>query len=98
MYLLGGGIKLGAVALTPVSLYAETIARGARDHVQVNVEDLLKGDLAIGEKQVYSLAWQARSIQRSGEAVCHPEEVGAQVLIEGIQGMHMRAGENEQVA
>jgi hypothetical protein len=98
VYLLGGGIKLGAVALTPVSLYAEAITRGAREHVQMNMEDLLKGGLAIGEKQVDSLAWQARSIQRSGQTMCYPEEVGAQVLIKGIQGMHMRAGEDEQMA
>jgi hypothetical protein len=30
--------------------------------------------------------------------VRYPEEVGAEVLIEGIQGMQMRAGEDEQVA
>ena len=98
VYLPGGGIQLGAVALAPVSLDAETVTQGAREHVQMNVEDLLEGGLAIGEKQVDSLAWQARPIHRSGQAVRHPEEVSAQVLIEGIQGMHMRAGEDEQVA
>ena len=42
-YLFGGGIQLGAIALTPVRLDAEAITPCSWEDVQVNVEDLLEG-------------------------------------------------------
>jgi hypothetical protein len=54
------------------------------DHVQVNVEDLLKGRRAISEEHVDSVAWQARPVQRPSQPVGPLEEVGAQALVKGF--------------
>jgi hypothetical protein len=37
-YLFGGAIQLGAVALTPVCVDAESVTGCAGEHMQVNVE------------------------------------------------------------
>jgi hypothetical protein len=66
--------------------------------MQVNVEDFLEGGLAVRQEHVDSRTREAGPIQRPGQAVRYPEEVGAQALIEVFQGLHVSAGEDKQMA
>jgi hypothetical protein len=93
--LLGAGIQLGAVTLTPVRINAEPIIRRARKHMQVDMKYLLEGSFTISKEHVYAFTRQARPVQGPGQAMCHLEQMGALILGENFQGLCMSAREHE---
>jgi hypothetical protein len=96
-HLLGGGVQLGAVTLTPVRIDAKAVTMRARKHMQVNVKYLLERSFTISKEHVDPLTRQARPVQGSSQAMCDLEEMGALILCEDFQGLRMSAWEHEKM-
>lgn len=79
---LGCVVELGARPFTPVSFDAEAIAGCSREHVEVDVEDLLERNLAVGQEQVHALTRKPRFAQRRGETLADPEHRHPELLIQ----------------
>ena len=75
---LGRIIQLGARSFTPVSVDAEAVATRTREHVEMDVEQLLERGLTVGQEQVHTIARNPRAAQRRREKLGgaehrHPE-------------------------
>ena len=92
-----GGVEFFAVASSPFRVDAESVARGPREYVQVHMEYFLERGLAVGEEHIHSLARQAGTAQRPRQPVCHPENVRPEILVEGLQEVHVCPGDHQQV-
>jgi hypothetical protein len=92
-----GGVEFFAVASPPFRVDVESVARGPREHVQVHMEYFLERGLAVGEEHIHSLARQAGTAQRPRQPVCHPENVRPEILVEGLQEVHVGPGDHQQV-
>ena len=90
--------------LTGAEAHGQTIPGVARQHVQVRVEDLLPGDLAVGKEEVHALG-QPELELGGGDPAAETHHLGGVFVVEVaepdgvVPGDHQRValGEGEQV-
>lgn len=97
-----GGVGLEGVACGPwigpgSCADREAVASDPREDVQVRVEDLLEGGLAIGQEQVYAVAWHPGRAESRAEPGGHREDVGGEIFGDLVQKCEVRVGDDHEV-
>ena len=86
------------VGEAPGGADAHAVAREPGDDVEVNVEDVLAGRLAVGQEEVDPLAADPRCADRGGHALGHAHQVGGILGVQAGQGGGVGTGDHQQVA
>ena len=81
----------------PVRADAEAVARETGEDVQMEVEDLLEGGLAVGEEHIHALTAQPRPPQRPADAVAGPPDVHAGFLVQVLQARGVQPGHDKDM-
>ena len=81
----------------PVRVDAEAVTRETGEDVQMEVEDLLEGGLAVGEEHIHALTAQPGPPQRPADAVADPPDVHAGFLVQVLQARGVQPGHNKDM-
>lgn len=101
MNLFGKCVKfrLGRLdSVHPAEVQTEAVSGVTRDHVQVDVENFLARDLAVGKEQVHAVAWNHSAAKGLSEALRHAKHLRAGIGIESGKKTGVLVWNHEQMA
>ena len=93
----GVGVEFGAGGMAEGGGDDDGVALEARDHVQVNVEDILAGRFAVGEEEVDTFAAQAGTAHGGRHALGDAKQVHAGGFVQLGQVGGVGLGDDQQV-
>lgn len=97
--LLSGGVKFGPRWLSlPIGDQSESITFVTGKHVEMSVEDLLEGGLAVGVEEVDAVAAKAASPQCLRHSLGDVEHVSTGPGIDVGQSRHVCLGDDQRVS